>query len=140
MSVLADLHRLPVLRFILRFDKRGGTNFGACGMPEDVAERLRRAGVIDVWLYKPPGAVTNRWGHRRVTRRYRKVTAGTHMPRLAAILREELRGANLASIDGLDDGHGKVALDADWKARKQAVQQAVTNAWARFQAEPEAVT
>lgn len=139
IDVRDALTRIPVIRFILHFDVRGGVNFGACGMSEGVAERLRSRGVIDVWLYKPVSASTNRWGHRKVARRYRKVSAGVHMPRLAALLREELRARNLGSINGLDDGHGRVALNADWRSRRAEVQAAALAAWDRLQAEQKEV-
>jgi hypothetical protein len=133
--LLPDLHRVGAIRFIMEFDRRGAVNFGGCGIPEDVAERLRRAQVIDVWLYKPVGSTSDRWGRRKVTRRYRKVSAGTLMPRLAALLREELRARNLAAIAGFDDGVGRVAFHRDWTERRSDVKAAMTRAWERLQDE-----
>lgn len=127
-TLLADLQRLPILRFIMRFDKRGGTNFGACGMSEVTASRLQAAQVIDVWFYKPLAQRSL----RKVHRRYRKVTAGALMPKLADLLRDELRARNLATINGIDDGHGKVAFDHDWNTRKVEVKAAALAACARM--------
>lgn len=131
-QALPLLHKIGPLRFIMQFDKRGATNFGACGMDEAVARDLQRLGIIDVWLYKPVSSSTNRWGHRKVKRRYRKVSAGAHMPRLAALLREELRQGNIASIDGFDDGVNRVAFENDWKERRKDVQAAASRAWKRL--------
>jgi hypothetical protein len=130
MSVLNDLLRIGSLRFIMTFDSLGGTNFGACGMTETTARVLQRAEIIDVWLYKAPST-----SYRRVKRRFRKVSRGAHMPRLAALLREELRARNLAAINGLEDGVGRVAFRDDWRTRRSDVEAAATRAWERLEQE-----
>lgn len=127
------MRRFPVIRFILSFDKLGGVNFGACGMDEGTAAMLDRLKVISVWYYRPLQTHSRRPGyHHFVTRHYRKVSAGEHMPQLAMLIRDELRQRNLAVIDGFDDGLGRVALKDDWRTRRADVQAAALAAWDRM--------
>ncbi len=132
---MSDLERLPVIRFILQFDQQGGLNFGAGGIPEEVADRLRRMKVIEVWNYKPQSSPVNKYGRRKVPRRYRMITAGDRMPRLAQLIREELRNRNLPSVDGIMDGVGRVALTEAWNTRRTDVKKAIRAAWNRYLAE-----
>lgn len=131
--ILDLLQRIPAIRFILHFDQRGGVNFGSAGFTEHGAAVLHDARVIHIFYYKPfsPG------DYRKVTRRYRKIVAGPVMPRLARLLRQELREANLASIADMNDGHGRVALMQDWNERRDEVKAAVARAWDRLQTELE---
>lgn len=131
----ADLERLTAMRFILQFDQGGGLHFGVTGFTETGAYWLDQAGVISVGLYKPVSSTINRWGRRKAPRRFRSVVAGPLMPRLAVLLREELRNRNLPTITGHDDGLGRVAFKQAWNAQRPAMKDAMRQAWTRLQAE-----
>lgn len=122
------LHRLPVLRFILSFDAVGGLNFGAAGFDDGIAAKMHDLGVMNFFYYKPPPVPSR----RKVTRHFRAVTRGEHMPRLAALLRDELRARNMAAIHSLDDGRGRVAFNLEWRTRRADVKAAADAAWRRL--------
>lgn len=118
------IKRRPVVAFILCFDERGGTNFGAAGLDEQTAAILHKAGIINVFYYKPYNP--------RARRRYRQIVAGPHMPRLASLIRQELRARNLAAMQGLNDGLGRVAMLKDRETRSADVNAAVLRAFDTF--------
>jgi len=117
----------PVMQFLLLYADKGAANMGAVGFSLGVAMVLEELRLVEVFHYKPFNPAARR--------HYRAVARGDQTKRFAVILTEELRAGNLAAISGWYDGVGRVAMNADWKERKQDVLAAVDRSVLRWVAE-----